>query len=167
MTCSTFRCRQLRTKSGSGRSGISATIAGTLPLGFRPGLPFGLAPSEGGGPGGGCPRETCPSRGACAASAPAPALTPPAGTSASSTKPSDTPSAPAYRFRVESCASCRPDSSRATADCDVPISLARPACDRPDAARRWVSQVMRSGLRAAASVSAASRSASAAELAPE
>jgi hypothetical protein len=43
MTCSTLRCRQVSTWSGSGRSGISVTTAGTLPFGFLPGRPFGLA----------------------------------------------------------------------------------------------------------------------------
>jgi hypothetical protein len=38
-----LRCRQVSTWSGSGRSGISVTTVGTLPFGFLPGRPFGLA----------------------------------------------------------------------------------------------------------------------------
>src|ERR1700727_87530 len=42
ITCSTLRCRQVSTWPGSGRSGSSVTIVGTVPFGFRPGLPLGL-----------------------------------------------------------------------------------------------------------------------------
>src|ERR1700729_416909 len=45
MTCRTLRCPQGSTWSGSGFSGTSATFAGTLPRGFRPGRPRGLAPA--------------------------------------------------------------------------------------------------------------------------
>jgi hypothetical protein len=41
MTWSTLRWRQVSTWSGSGLSGVSGITTGTLPLGLRPGLPFG------------------------------------------------------------------------------------------------------------------------------
>ena len=58
--------------------------------------------------------------GAHPVSAPVPALQPLACVPMSSAKSSESPRAPAYRVKVESCTSCWPDSSRATAVSDRP-----------------------------------------------
>src|SRR5579875_229316 len=47
MTCNTLRWRQVSTWSGSGLSGVSGITTGALPLGLRPGRPFGRTGASG------------------------------------------------------------------------------------------------------------------------